>query len=168
MISVIFRRKSETLTWPVPGGERTIPAFSRVRNELNGKRPDPARLPDIERGVSAALTVGPVVMPRPYPLGSWLIYAAEPTDNQWMRPLKIKTRATQPVPVWNLKSDGSYGSDTGKTFEDWGYWIHFCNGSHTTDGCIGIVNSSDLAEFAAMVKNALESAIPIQVVAVDE
>jgi hypothetical protein len=167
MIDVIFRRKSETMTWPVPGGWRTVPAFSRVRNELNGKRPDPTRLPDLETGITAGLNTGPVVMPRPFPLGAWQIYAVELSDNKWMKPVKIKTRATQHVQVWSLRN-GQYDQPTGETFSDWGYWIHFCNGSHTTDGCIGMVSLDDMKDLAAMVKNALDSAIPIQVVAVDE
>lgn len=168
MISVLFNRKQRTLEWDVPGGRRVVEAFSEVRNELNGKRPDPARLPDTETGVSAGLTTGPVVMPRPYPAGTWQIYVAEATENKWMNPVKIKTRATQLVPVWSTKLDGSYDKPTGTMFSDWGYWIHFANGSHHTDGCIGVVRLEDFKDFLAMVRNALAEGIPIQVVAVSE
>jgi hypothetical protein len=169
MIEVIFRRVSSTLSWPVPGGSRTIAAFSKVRNELNGERPDPSQLPDTETGVTMARTVGPVVMPRAFPIGSWPISGTEKSTEKWTSPLKVLTRAHQPVDVWETDAlTGNYTVKNGAQFDDWAYWIHFCNGSHHTDGCIGVVNLSEFQEFAAMVQNALSSGIPIQVTAVDE
>lgn len=168
MITVVFRRVSENLSWPVPGGTRTVPAFSRVRNELNKERPDSGQLPDVETAVSQSRTVGPVVMPRPFPLGSWPIYAIEASAAQWTKPRKVLTRAHQPVPVWKLNDKGQYDSPTGTVFDDWGYWIHFCNGSSHTDGCIGVANLQDFLDFSVMVDNALKSGIPIQVTCVDE
>lgn len=168
MITVIFRRITGTLTWPIPGGSRSVPAFSRVRNELNKKRPDPGRLPDVETGVSSTRTSGPVVMPRPFPLGTFEIYGIEESSQKWTQPKKILTRAHQPVPIWSLDDKGQYKSQTGAMFDDWAYWIHFCNGSKHTDGCIGVVSLQDFLDFADMVQKALFSKIPIQVICVDE
>lgn len=168
MITVTFRRVSEHLSWPIPGGVRTVPAFSRVRNELNGERPDPSQLPDIEHGVSKDRTIGPVVMPRPFPLGTWQIYGIEASIDKWTAPRKVLTRAHQPVPIYKLDAKGQYAGPTGEFFDDWAYWIHFCNGSTHTDGCIGIAMAGDAEEFIDMVDRALKSGIPIQITAVDE
>lgn len=168
MISVIFRRVSENLSWPIPGGTRTIPAFSRVRNELNNERPDPSRLPDVEKGVSHARTVGPVVMPRPFPLGTFDIYGIEASAEQWTKPRKVLTRAHQPVPIYKTDASGQYAGPTGEMFDDWAYWIHFCNGSSHTDGCIGIEKFQDSVDFIDMVDRALKTGIPIQIICIDE
>lgn len=168
MITVLFRRVSENLSWPIPGGIQTVPAFSRVRNELNGERPDPSRLPDIERGVSVSRTLGPVVMPRPFPLGTWEIYGIEASTDLWTKPRKVLTRAHQPVPIWRLNAKGEYDSPTGYFFDDWAYWWHWANGSHHTDGCGGIERYQDSVDFIDMVDRALKSNIPIQITCIDE
>jgi len=168
VIEVIFNRKARTLTWPVPGGSRTVEAFSEVRNELNGERPDPSRLPDIEHGIKSDRSVGPVVMPRPYPPGTFDIYGIETSAEQLTSPAKVLTSGNQWLDVWNVDQvTGQYAGKQGSQFSDWGYWIHFCNGSHHTDGCIGVVNLAEFKEFLAMVQNALDDGIPISVTCIE-
>ena len=168
MITVTFRRVTGSLSWPIPSGSRSVPAFSRVRNELNKERPDPANLPDVETGVSSARTVGPVVMPRPFPLGTFAIYGIEASNQKWTQPKKVLTKAHQSVPVWKLNDKGEYDSPAGTMFDDWGYWIHYCNGSSHTDGCIGVVSLQDFLDFSDMVSKAISNGIPIQITGVDE
>lgn len=168
MIEVIFRRKSRTLTYPMPQGPVTIEAFSEVRNELNGDRPDPSRLPDIETGCNQDRSPGPVVMPRPFPLGTWPIMGVELTDNEWMKPKKIITGAHQSIPVFSTKPDGTYGSWTGQMFDDWCYWVHFCNGSQHTDGCSAIEQLQDFLDFCQAIENALASGITCSITCLDE
>jgi hypothetical protein len=168
MIELIFRRKSRTLTYPMPQGPIMIEAFSEVRNELNGQRPDLSRLPDVETGCNQDRSPGPVVMPRVFPLGTFNVLGVEATDNQWMEPFKIITDAHQPVPIYTTKPDGTYGEPTGEWFDDWCYWVHFANGSGHTDGCTGIVQKPDLLDLAQAVKNALDSGIPVVITCLDE
>lgn len=174
MIEVLFKRKSRTLSWPVPSGTRTVEAFSEVRNELNGKRPDPARLPDVETGLKRDRSKGPVVMPRPFPVGTWKILGVEDVvpgtpGARWMQPVKVITDAHQLVDIWSTRNDtGQYHENTGEKFDDWCYWIHFANGSHHTDGCVGQTILQAQLDFAQMVRNALAQKIPITLKCTDE
>lgn len=152
----------------MPQGPVTIGAFSEVRNELNGERPDPSRIPDIETGCNEDRSPGPVVMPRPFPLGTWPILGVEATANQWMQPNKIITGAHQPVPIYGTLPHGVYGDPTGDTFDDWCYWIHYCNGSHHTDGCCGVELLADFLAFCEAIENALASGIPCSITCLDE
>lgn len=168
MIEVQFKRAARSLSWPVPGGSRTVEAFSDVRNELNGKRPDPSRLPDVVRGIKKDRTRGPVVMPRPYPTGSWEIYGVELSTDKWTSPAKILTRANQWLDVWSVDPiTGQYMQKSGAQFSDWCYWIHYANGSHWTEGCIGVVSLDDFKEFWRMVQIALDSRIPLSITALE-
>ncbi len=168
MIEVQFKCAARALSWPVPGGSRTVEAFSDVRNELNGKRPDPSRLPDEVRGITKARTHGPVVMPRPYPTGSWEIYGVELSADKWTSPAKILTRANQWLDTWSVDPiTGQYTQKSGAQFSDWCYWIHYANRSHWTDGCIGVASLADFKEFWRMVQNALDSSIPISITTLD-
>jgi|GEM_PF-3415166 hypothetical protein len=139
---------------------RSIPAFSRVRNELNGTRSmkDPA---DVEYSENADGSRGKPVMPRPFPIGSWTITGIDDSSSEyWLKPFKLVTDAHQTLEVWALKPDGSYDGKafemvddgeggqkkvlTGETIEDYGYRSHYANGSTHTDGCIGQENEPDI------------------------
>ena len=138
---------------------RSISAFSKVRNELNGERLlyDPR---DVEYSENEDGSRGRPVMPRPFPLGSWTITGIEATNELWLKPWKLITDAHQTLEVWALKPDGSYDGKafemvddgeggqkkvlTGETIEDYGYRSHYDNGSTHTDGCIGQKAEADI------------------------
>jgi len=143
---LIFSRSDGMLSLNDDQGEliRELAAFSIVRNELNGERPDPSRLPDIFYSQNADGSQGKPTMPRPFPIGSWLVPGSARTDEQWLKPVKLITNAHQRLDVWKLKNDGTYDCQSGETIEDYGYRVHFANGSHHTDGCIGLVNLDDM------------------------
>jgi len=165
----VFKRKKGLLGIPVASGTRWVPAYSRVRNEINGERPDPKQLPDIEHSFRQNRTVGEIVMPRPYPLGTFKIYGLEASSERWTGPMKILTDAHQPLPVWKLKPTGEYDCPTGEMIEDWCYWAHYGNGSYHTDGCIGIVNLIDLNTATLLIQDFLKNYKGIiQITAVDE
>lgn len=83
-------------------------------------------------------------MPRPFPVGNWLITGKETTAETWLKPVKFITNATQDLDIWLLSDSGTYLRKSNYTIGDWGYRIHFANGSHHTDGCIGIQQLGDL------------------------
>jgi hypothetical protein len=130
---------------------KQIAAFSAVRNEQNGERPDSSQLPDVEHSENADGSGGPPVMPRPFPLGEWTVSGFVKTAEKWLQPIKLITDAHQTLDVWALKDDGEYDEPNGETVEDYGYRIHFANGSHHTDGCIGLSLQADIEWLAANV-----------------
>lgn len=109
-------------------------ADSYVRNELNGERK--IGVPgDVEYTVTKDRTIGKPYMPRPCPIGEWTIIGKEPTTNKWMQPIRFLLDAHQTVKVWETGPEG-YIKETNETTEDYGYRIHFNNGSVHSDGCI--------------------------------
>ena len=123
---------------------KSIGAFSRVRNERNHERPDTSRLPDIAYSENSDGSDGKPTMPRSFPLGTWNISGKARTTEKWLQPIKFITDATQKVAVWTLKEDGSYNRATTELIDDYGYRIHFANGSNHTDGCIGVNDIEDM------------------------
>ena len=123
---------------------RSIAAFSVVRNELNGERPDSTKLPDVVYSENQDGAQGLPVMPRSFPIGTWNVTGYEPTSEQWLKPIKLITDAHQSLDIWALNPDGSYDKPTGQKIDDFGYRIHFANGSHHTDGCIGSETEDDI------------------------
>jgi hypothetical protein len=122
---------------------RSVPAFSKVRNELNGQRSfsDPN---DVEYSENSDGSQGTPTMPRPFPSGSWTISGIEATTEKWLQPYKLITNANQDLDVWALKPNGTYDKPTGEKIGDFGYRIHFANGSQHTDGCIGLYDVDDI------------------------
>ena len=83
------------------------------------------------------------VMPGHFPKGHWKITSLEYTDNPTFAPVKIKTSAHQPLKVWTIDPDGSYGHETEETVEDWAYYFH-ASWSRTSQGC-GILETQKAA-----------------------
>lgn len=139
---------------------RSISAFSRVRNELNGGRPLPFKPDDVEHSETEDGSQGLPVMPRDFPRGSWTITGIEATNEMWLKPWKLITDAHQELDVYKLDAGGCYAGKSGQKVEDYGYRIHFCNGSTHTDGCIGQENAADIL----WCKVNLTFPIPLEVV----
>lgn len=93
------------------------------------------------------------VMPGHFPKGQWYITSLEYTTNPTFAPVKIKTSAHQPLKVWTIDPDGSYGHETEETVEDWAYYFH-ASWSKTSQGC-GIMESQKAAlKFAKLCEAA--------------
>ena len=108
-------------------------ADSYVRNELNGERK--IGIPgEVEYSVTKFGTNGKPYMPRPFPIGEWRIVGKAASINKFMQPLKFLTDAHQTVKVWEVGPEG-YVKETDEETEDYGYHIHFDNGSVHSDGC---------------------------------
>ena len=156
MIEVHFRKSKEQLTVLQDGQVLlTLWAWSKVRNELDGERPNQAKLPDLFHSELKDRSQGPVAMPRPFPTGRWNLVSIEQSTDQFTQPIFIRTDAHQPLDVWALDSRGQYSHKTGQTVDDWGYLIHFPNGSNRTQGCTGMTYRNDIIKLC----NVLEAAI---------
>lgn len=112
----------------------SAPANSYVRNELNGERKIGVA-GEVEYTVTQDGKVGRPYMPRPAPVGEWLIVGKQITTNKWMQPVKFLTNVHQFVNVWETGPQG-YVKETTEVTDDWGYHIHFNNGSVHSDGCV--------------------------------
>lgn len=139
---------------------KAIWAASHVRNELTHERPAKPG-PDVFHTLEGDGTPGPASMPRPYPLGTWKVTGMRATGEKWLQPLKFLTDAHQPLDVWILDDSGQYLQASTKKTEDYGYRIHFDNGSAHTEGCIGVKSLDDLLWLA---KNATSFPISLEVV----
>jgi hypothetical protein len=134
------------IVWDRDGGEarfcgKVFVITSDVRNELNGKR----RLHDkqeVVNIVTAEGKYGEAYMPRPFPRGVWKITAVEESRNPVFAPYKIKTNAHQTVDVWTLDANGGYDKKSGKSAEDYGYYLHWSEFSRTTLGCGRVGNDT--------------------------
>jgi hypothetical protein len=146
-LKLTFSHSTELLTVIDDAGVciRIIPASSHVRNELNHKRPDASRLPDLFTTLEGDGDIGPPSMPRPYPVGKWTVTGKRTTTERWLRPVKFLTDAHQTLVQWATDDGGNYTHATDKTVEDYGYRIHFANGSRHTEGCIGVASLADIA-----------------------
>ena len=135
---------------------KRIACWCKVRNELNGLRPnkqgDAADLfcaspPGIAQGS------GPPSMCRIFPVGHWKITCInshpDPTwDNGYLYPFWIGTDAQQELDVWELDDGGHYLRPTGKKIMDTGYGLHFST-CDWTQGCIRIATEADLRALVA-------------------
>lgn len=116
-------------------GDRDIDILCDVRNELNGRRGRNEVVKSIPDGVP--------IEPRPFPKGIWNVGIPLPRSSDYLRPYFIPTDAWQMLPIWELDSVGGYKKETTEMCRDTGYGLHFST-SRTTQGCIRIVNESDL------------------------
>jgi len=124
---------------------REIKAWSKVRNEINGYRPNPDRVkagnPDTFRITRADGSLGPVSMPKPFPIGEWNItgIVSHPDKNKdgYLYPYYIATDAHQPLEIWETDENGFYVRGTGEFEEDYFYGAHFST-NDWTQGCIRV------------------------------
>ena len=148
MIKVFFDRDKEQIRIEKDGDPVQIFwAWSKVRNELNGERPDSNNLPDVFHSENQDTGYGLPAMPRPFPSGEWMLTSVEETDEAFTKPVFIRTNATQKLDVWSLiegpLANGQYSGKRGDQVDDYGYLIHYPNGSNRTQGCIGMQTLSD-------------------------
>jgi len=140
-----------------------------VRNELNGRRPNPKKDPwkEVVYGITADNRETSVpVMPRPFPVGLWNITWVQPRFDDYQKPYLIMTGAHQGLDVWELDKDGRYVKKTGDTFDDWMYGIHMKH-SNTSLGCITVESKHyfNMLRLAIEEELVLEQKPKIEVVA---
>lgn len=136
---------------------RSIPAWCKVRNELNGLRK-----------VDEVVFTEPVehpYYPRRFPSGTWNISRPERRDNPYLFPFFIPTDAWQMVELWSVK-DGKYCKRTGAQYRDAGYGIHFST-SMTTLGCIRIGSQKDLEWMVEQITEAIDTDEKVMIEVVD-
>lgn len=133
-------------------GDRTIKAWSAVRNELNHQRPR-AGSPDLCLSIGKDGRLGPPTMPRPFPLGAWHVtgiiphldvdaVTGEPMD-PYLWPYFIATDAWQELDEWDVDAQGYYIQPSGRKIIDSAYGAHYSS-SRTTTGCTRIELEEDL------------------------
>jgi hypothetical protein len=124
-----------------------------VRNEINGLRPRPDEQ-DIFRITRSDGLSGAPSMPRPFPIGEWVITGIkshpDPTD-KYLYPFFIATDAHQRLEVWELDKRGFYKSPSGIYCEDYAYGLHFSS-SEWTQGCIRIATEADLLYLVDIIR----------------
>jgi hypothetical protein len=106
------------------------------------------------------------VDPRPFPKGVWKItgvdwQAKSKFDINTYGTVKIKTDASQKLPIWTLDSEGDYKSVTTDTTIDTCYWLHYSK-SNTTLGCIRLDSIQDAEEIAHFVEDVLKTGEPVE------
>jgi hypothetical protein len=157
-MEVIWKRSHSFL---VADG-RNIPCWSKVRNELNGYRPDPDKMKRDDADLFCITEPngrpggGPPSMPRPFPVGEWKITGVNPHPNPlenhgYLYPFYICTNAHQLLDVWELDDGGFYFRKTGEKKNDSAYGLHFST-SDWTQGCIRIAAEADLRWLVEHVK----------------
>ncbi len=156
-----FDKSDKKITY----GTKTISAWNKVRRIAEGTR--------TKHKSSEVVKTEPVKgEPKPYdpqyfPNGAWKITGIVPhpdkKNDSYLYPFFIATDAHQPVKIWTVEKDGSYGVETAEVQEDSGYGIHFSSSS-TTLGCIRIELEKDLLDLVAAIKTALAKKEAIQIV----
>ena len=130
---------------------KTFYCDSCVRNEINEERelhdPDEVIYTFPLNRYDKSLPY----MPRSFPLGSWKITGFEYTDQDYLKPLKILTNATQLVPIWKLDKNGGYNFAAGNVQFDFCYWLHYWEG-RTTTGCGRFDKIYELENFLEIIK----------------
>lgn len=126
-------------------GVKVIPAWSKVRNEINKLR-RPSEVVYTEPEPYA-------YYPREFPNGVWNLSTPLPREIPYLEPFFIPTDAWQMVETWYVKN-AMYVAKTGEKYRDSGYGLHF-SVSSTTLGCIRIRDKADLLWLVDEVKKAL-------------
>jgi hypothetical protein len=133
-------------------GVKVIPAWSKVRNELNKLR-----------GAGEVVKTEPEehpYYPREFPTGIWTVGAPLPREVPYLSPFFIPTDAWQMVDTWETAKDSrgvtTYSRKTGKQYRDSGYGLHYST-SGTTLGCIRIGDRADLLWLVAEIERALKA-----------
>ena len=160
MIHMIWVRNQPTMKVIDTGrGDKFIRVSCLVRNELNGWRPNPKKLPKTElvHAISAANhETHEVVMPRPFPSGLWDVAWIEARTNPYQRPFVIMTDAWQFLDVWSVGPDGGYDKPRGYQVADHMYGLHYST-SNTTLGCIKIHNMDDLDDLVERIDDTIKN-----------
>lgn len=134
---------------------RTIKISCVVRNEINGWRPKQGS-PDLFRTIPHNIPS----MPRQFPKGKWTVGRPEARTDPYLAPYYIPTTAWQHLDIWELE-DGYYKCPTGATTIDRGYGLHYST-SNTTQGCIKIMNLSDLLFLVNQIRTDIDAGFVVQ------
>ena len=138
-------------TGMLQAGDSQIRAWSKVRNELNGYRPNKeknaAGNSDVFYITRSDGSRGSPSMPRPFPAGKWKITGInehpDKINDGYLYPFYIATDAFQPLDVWELDNRGFYLQNTNKKENDYAYGIHFST-SDWTQGCLRVETENDI------------------------
>lgn len=138
---------------------------SVVRNEINGERQLHKKSDVVTTIPVSRYETSLPYMPRPFPLGEWLITGFEFTDQTYFQPVKLLTNAQQLVPIWALDTNGGYDHAAGNMQFDYGYWFHYWGG-RTTLGCGRFDKVENILTFLAIIKPYLDvfKTVPLEVV----
>ena len=145
--------------------QKTFYCDSVVRNEINEERelhnPDDVIYTFPLNRYDKSLPY----MPRRFPEGSWKITGYEYTDQEYLKPLKIFTNATQLVPIWYLDKSGGYSLSAGNVQFDFGYWFHYWGG-RTTTGCGRFDTIHEIENFFEIIKPYLDvfKTVPLEAI----
>ena len=144
---------------------RTFYCDSFVRNEINGERVLRDKKDVIFTFPHNRYDKSLPYMPRRFPEGSWKITGYEYTDQDYLKPVKIFTDATQIVPIWKLDKNGGYAYAAGNVQFDYGYWFHYWGG-RTTLGCGRFDEILEIENFIEIIKPYLDvfKTIPLEVI----
>lgn len=132
-------------------GDRSIPAWCKVRNELN-------KLRAVDEVVMTEPEEHPYY-PREFPNGTWNVFQPLSKRAPYLAPFFIPTDAWQMVDTWTTL-DGKYVTKTGQQYRDSGYGLHFSTSS-TTLGCIRIGSQSDLLWLVDQINLAISRREPV-------
>jgi hypothetical protein len=153
----------ETVTWNTRDpylvfNTRKIECWSKVRNELNGLRPNAEKMRVGKGDVFFTTPNDLASMPRSFPVGYWridsVIAHGDKEKDAYLYPFFIGTNAFQYLDVWSLDSRGFYVAKTGKRIKDVAYGAHF-SVSDWTQGCIRIADINDLLYMVPIVQEEL-------------
>lgn len=137
---------------------------SIVRNELNGRR----ALHKRSEVVRTMPEPGEPYMPRPFPLGTWVVSKPELRSDEYKRPVYIPTNACQEVALWDLDDDGGYDHESIERVVDYGYGLHWSETSSTTLGCGRVATRKQVVRLAAIINLALTAGEEVLLEVYDE
>lgn len=144
-------------------GSRIIPCSCNVRNEINKWRGET----EVVHGERRDGSQGPPYQPRGFPSGRWNVGKPVKETDPYMAPWFIPTDASQMVDEWiteRIKGVERYLMKSGRTFDDWGYGLHF-SVSSTTLGCIKILSLTDLLFLVDEVTACIDRKEPVALIA---
>lgn len=162
-MKVLFNKSKQQLT---VDDDPPIWAWSQVRNEINKHRPTDGQ-PDVFYTQNKDGSRGKPSMPRSFPVGKWEIIGVQDTDEPYLKPVKIMTNAHQMLDIWELDENGFYLRPTGQMVDDWGYRIHYFNGSGTSLGCAMVKQVFDINWIADKCRQAIKAGDTITLEVVD-
>jgi len=153
-MQITWKKSDGFLT--IDGGDRKIVCWSKVRNELNGLRPNRAKEAAGDPDLYHTFPDNLPSMPRPFPEGSCHITGLRPhpdpnEDHGYLYPYFIETDAYSMVDVWALDEKGFYKAVTGRKVRDSALGLHYST-CDWTNGCIRISLLQDLLYLVSIIR----------------
>ena len=138
-----------------------IPATCIVRRVQDGTRGVGEVLRELNGHVSTE--DGTPYMPDRFPAGAWEITGViSKGRDTYYWPVYLRTNAHQTLEYWDVNRKGEYTKPNGKTFEGYGYGLHYARykdkrtkklvHSNTTLGCINILDPERASWLGKMIE----------------